>query len=889
MNERTAERTPWWSSIVTRITLGVAVLVAASALMSGWLVYRGGRDQVVRSARVDMAHARERAAERISIFTGTLKEDIGFLADNSPLRELALAVDSGDTVLIAAAKERLALLMGSFIRSRPQYAQLRWIDADSLGMERIRFDRQGSLIIHVPDSALQAKGDRDYYREAVELAPGAHYFSAIDLNKEHGRVEVPWVPTLRAAAPVRTPEGRPMGIVVINADLRPLFSEIAALDEHATLILADDDGDVLLHPDTAVMFRFDFADRHQLTDAVPELAAQAGVEGEVPDRLVEHARFEPRGLGRPLEIVLLRDTHALLAAMRRERDRNLLLAGAVGLCFVLVTALFAGGIARGLGRLTRRVERFAAGRSGEELPVRRRDEIGRLARSLEHMQQRISQRVEGIDRARVEAEMSDRQRRDFLANMSHEVRTPLNTIIGLSGEVNTGALDDGDRERLALVQRSAQRLKRLVDDLLLGARIGEGRLELRPSATDVRQLLSDLLQSHRRAAEEKGLALRMRGGQLPERLWIDGLRLHQVIDNLVGNAVRFTSDGHVDVEANLDAEGFLHVIVTDTGPGLSPQERERVFERFERGVAAESSDGAGLGLAITRRLVELMGGTLRLDTEKGRGACFHVALPTSAPREAPAEQPAPDPAALSGLRVLYVEDVESNRMVMEQWASKWGWKLTLAASPEEAIKTCEAADFDALLLDVDLGEGMRGTQLGMRLRGLKRLRYAPMLAVTAYTGEDQEEEILKAGLNDRVTKPIDRQELFDRLVYWCGAGAAIAGAPDLSALEAQYDGDPEKVLTVLQQYRRELTQWRIALRKAAMAKDAAAIRAVLHKVRPHAQLLGVAAEFNFPSGDEQAGDADAALGNWMEAFRACDRVLLRRQRELQAVTAGRAS
>ena len=314
-----------------------------------------------------------------------------------------------------------------------------------------------------------------------------------------------------------------------------------------------------------------------------------------------------------------------------------------------------------------------------------------------------------------------------------------------------------------------------------------------------------------------------------------------------------------------------------------------MFERFERATSAESDgEGAGLGLAITKRLVDLMGGTITVESAPGKGSRFTVSLPMSA-SEAHEEVVTPiDAAAVKDLRVLYVEDVASNRMVVERWADAWLWKLALAATAEEALKQCEVNDFDLILLDLDLGEGMRGSQLGMRLRGLKRLRYVPMLAVTAYVGEEQEAEILKAGLNDRVTKPIDRDELLGKVMYWCGDAAEGSIRPSFDRLEEQYDRDAEKLLSVFQQYRRELTQWRVALRVAFSSKDAAAITAVRHKLKPHAELFGLGGALVDLDRLDEPGADRAALQRVLDALRACDRALLARQRELQAITAGRA-
>ncbi|MCB0786921.1 MAG: HAMP domain-containing histidine kinase, partial [Flavobacteriales bacterium] len=159
----------------------------------------------------------------------------------------------------------------------------------------------------------------------------------------------------------------------------------------------------------------------------------------------------------------------------------------------------------------------------------------------------------------------------MLANMSHEVRTPLNAILGMSADLDTTALSEADQQKLGIVQRSAERLRGLVDDLLLHARIGEGRLRVEPAAVDVRTLIMDIAQAHLPVARAKGVALLTRLDDLPPTCLIDPLRLHQIVDNLVGNAVKFTPRGNVDIIASANEEELV-VSVKDSGPGISKED-----------------------------------------------------------------------------------------------------------------------------------------------------------------------------------------------------------------------------------------------------------------------------------------------------------------------------
>lgn len=819
-----------WNSLATRITVVFTLFVLISTLVAGLLVYRGVRDQLLQAARNDMARTAEQARDRLESAVRMMSEDIAFLSENDAVNDLSASYDSGAGVQRAEAMDRVSLLMASFIRSRQQYAQVRLIGVEGPGRELVRFDRDGSGVRGVAPEDLQIKGDRDYFLSTMALAPGERYFSPIDLNREQGRISVPHMPTLRAAAPLFAPSGKRTGIVVINADLRPLFEEIQRFErEHQVLVLADPDGHVLLHPDTARMFRHELGEPYTLADLLDE-------HEERP--ITAAAEWGGGSLGRPYRLEVLLARNDLLAGLHSVRNTSLAITAAIALLFALMSLLYARSIGRVLTRLTERVERYAKGEREQALPVGRKDEIGRLARSLAHMQERIDARVDELQEARHNAEVSDKARRDLLANMSHEVRTPLSAIVGMSDALGTAALSPEEGSMLGVIQRSAQRLQGLVDDLLLHARIQEGRLPIHPSEVDIRQLVEDVVQVHGNAASAKGVAVIARTEEAPERWTTDPLRVHQVMDNLVGNAVKFTPQGTVVVEADVE-DGYLRISVTDTGPGIAPEDVQRVFERFERAVSNEQDEaGAGLGLAITRRLIDLLGGSITVQSTPGKGTRFAVRLPALTEVERRIA-PEVDPGALEGLRVMHVEDVATNRLLMEATAKALGWSLVQCADPREAIQQAAEHAPDLFLIDVDLGKGERGTDLAQRLRQVPGHAATPMIAVTAYADPDLLQEVLAAGMNDRIVKPIDRGELMATVAFWCHRGPSpCTEEPDLGALFAQFDNDLARCAEVLLQYRNTFTQWRVTLLQALSLADPEPIARVCHQLRPHLELLG---------------------------------------------------
>lgn len=861
------EQTPWHASIVTRITLVFATLLLGIIALMGWIAWRASRTELITQAHHAMDHSLAVSINRLQNIDRSLAENLDLLATEPAVLQWCAAQDRGDVVAGSRAKEAIAAFFEPVIRSRTRFAQVRLIGADPEGREVVRFDRSGRDVYRVPDELLQAKGDRDYYRATMAAPQGTRLSFPIDLNREYARLERPFVPTLRVSAPLFTPLGARAGIVVINADMRQVFTDLlATADSGRTLVLARGDGEVLVHPDSALTFRFEMGGSKKLNEVLPRTTDEAADE----EVLVGYQDFTLGPSNDRYVLALTQPMTGLLGAFQQKRNMFIGVFAAIAFGAIILIVLFALGVRSRLNRITGLMERYAVG-SPEELPVDRRDEFGRMTRGLRTMQERIDARVKELESARSAAEASDRQRQDLLANMSHEVRTPLNAIIGMGGEVDTSMLSVRDRERMAIVKRSAERLKGLVDDLLMHARIGEGKLVVHRTPVDMRTLIGDVVCAHLPVVQAKGIRVVTTLDGLPPALLTDALRAHQVIDNLVGNAVRFTQHGTVTIAAEMVDARTMRFAVADTGPGIPQSERARIFERFERATASEQEDGAGLGLAITKRVVDLLGGTITLKSEVGTGSEFIVLLPADPVAiPAPVARPGID---TRGLRILYVEDVATNRMLLQEWASRWGWNLSVVETGEEALASCARDQYDLLLIDLGLGQGLGGIELARQLRRSGPHRHVPMVALTAHASDTEDADVLRSGMNDRVTKPADREELQLTVAFWCyrsGGGEE----PDLRPLSVQYDDDMEKLDGVYRQYRKEFTERRLALRAALRDGDRESLRNVRHALRPHWQLLGLVRSVALLDGlDASRGTDDAAELEMV--FRNCDRAFMR--------------
>ena len=534
---------------------------------------------------------------------------------------------------------------------------------------------------------------------------------------------------------------------------------------------------------------------------------------------------------------------------RQELQETLLAQGAVlllGYC--------------GIGFFSRRAHRHEAERQRHE---------EELLAERAGLQERVRAQTGTLQQALEEARSADRAKDAFLATMSHEMRTPLNAIVGFSQLAAQHGGDERTQRYLAQISEASTSLQDIINDLLDISKIAADRMVLETLPFSLNELLARQTATWRDRAEEKGLEFSLQAADgLPDRLCGDAMRLGQVLNNLLGNAIKFTPRGRIELSVELlstDADQVrLRFAVRDSGIGMSTAEQARIFTPFVQADASITRQfgGTGLGLAICKRLVGLMGGDIGVVSTPGQGSCFSFSAGfpragaetwTEAAGEAPAN------IRFEGVRVLVAEDQGLNQAIIKEMLEQAGVEVDMVDNGRLALDRLLAKPgdyYDAVLMDIQMPvmDGLAATQALRRHEGLAGL---PVISLSAYTLTHEREQFLAAGMSDHLGKPFRSADLYAVLARWVapakqrregGAGSPLAAAApmqidgiDCAQGLGHFSGKPASYVRWLRIFAAESPAVVADILAAQQRGDNEAAKRLLHGFKSRAGMLGMTA------------------------------------------------
>ena len=623
------------NSISSRLAIVMVLIVTATAAAASTLIFTRLNSVLIDSASTELERDAEIHATKFISRIDELTRDTLLLADTPPIQGIIRASSSGQDPLDGSSlqiwRDRLETIFEGVARHKPDYLQVRFIGVADGGRELVRVNRdlKSGKVSAVPADQLQPKGAETYFLSAITKGQGQLFLSPINLNREFGKIEKPFVPVLRSATPIyNRATGEVFGIVIINLALGPALRELTtSADNRRSYYVTNADGHYLVHPDPARAFEFVYAQATQAQIEFPllqSLMQSADLSLSTVDRnnqqvvSARQIRLGPEATGRSIYAIVSDDFHDITVVSRAVLRQATLLILALAAAALIIGSILARKIVRPIETLADSVRNLNVDNAALQLPPSLPAEAGDLASALQTSLTAVRDRNEKLQAKNKELEQ-------FAYIASHDLQEPVRTISSFSKLLSTrytDQLDERGQKSLSFILDSCQRMQALIHGLLEYSRLGK---KAEPEVVDFKHMLDGVLADLNASIESKHATLAV--GSLP-KLRVYAVEVRLLFQNLIGNALKFSRPGispHIVITGE-PKQGSWQFSVTDNGLGIEPQAREKVFMIFQRLQNRNEYEGTGIGLAHCRKIVEMHGGAIWIEDGTDGGSRFVFTL-----------------------------------------------------------------------------------------------------------------------------------------------------------------------------------------------------------------------------------------------------------------------
>lgn len=677
----------------------ILFLVGISTI--SFLLLRDSSKEIIEGSEIQLQHYGELIQLKFHEQINAVKEDLEYLAENPALLNYLKTNEKSD--LANLNESHLAIL-----KAKKDYSQIRFIGVSNEGQELSRVQRNGDNSIIVADDSLQQKGSRPYFQQSIHLPKDSIFISKIDLNKEYGRISEPKIPTWRVAKPIFS-QNELRGVLVINADLRKLFSSISKLVESDSQVrLVNEGGFHLAHENEEETFLFEYSEPNNWAKNYPfsidqlESYKQHSFNGM--NSIYTTQKIQLTDVDQHLYSIIKTERNKLLRNYYKWRNKNLSLIVLLAAGFFGIAAFLLRRQVRKMKQITHEIQAYASNENTQSLSFSGNDEIGELASAFNKMKVKIDNQMFALKESKTTAEKAVADKEAFIENMSHEIRNPLQSITGITEILHQNTKDKGHKELISSLQFNTQVLKSLVDDILDYRQIIDHKINLSPAWIDLESFVHNLGKSHAFAAVQKGIKLDVKVHESLESMQIllDKVRITQILQNLISNAIKFTpKGGEVILDISKIDNNIIHIEIQDTGKGISESEISLIIKRYAQSETLDAIDGYGIGLHIVVLLLDLMNAELKIESELGKGSSFSFDLETSFKAVENSERPQMGKDSkykIPHVNILVLEDDQQIIALYQHHLSSFGHSFKSIASIEE-LKDVKKASVQILISD----------------------------------------------------------------------------------------------------------------------------------------------------------------------------------------------